>query len=182
MSIEVNGIVTWLRTFFDDIYAPKGTTGLTLSDVYPVGAIYMSVNNTSPATLFGGTWQKIEGRFLLASGDLKDSQNNVLDSYTLGDTDGENEHTLVLDEVPSHNHGSKSLTGSFRVMTWTGTASGIVSPPSTVQKDRTASSGSNMGNNTFNVDATHTHDSEGGGQAHNNMPPYLVVNVWKRTG
>ena len=35
--------------------------------VYPVGSIYISVNSTSPATLFGGTWEQIQGKFLLAS-------------------------------------------------------------------------------------------------------------------
>ena len=45
--------------------------GKTLAEImltlYPVGAVYISVNNTSPASLFGGTWKSIGGRFLLGA-------------------------------------------------------------------------------------------------------------------
>lgn len=54
----------------------------------------MSVNSTSPATLFGGTWQRIQDTFLLAAGT----------TYSAGDTGGEATHTLTVDEIPSHTH------------------------------------------------------------------------------
>lgn len=68
--------------------------GLTVDDVYPVGSIYMSVNATDPGKLFGGTWQRIKERFLLGAGD----------THAAGNTGGEFEHTLTLDEMPSHIH------------------------------------------------------------------------------
>lgn len=83
--------------------------------IYPVGSIYMSVANASPATLFGGTWAQLKDRFLLGAGD----------TYTAGDTGGAasvsytpagtnsggavSSHTLTTDEIPSHNH---TFTGS----------------------------------------------------------------------
>lgn len=67
--------------------------------IYPVGSIYMNVNSTSPATLFGGTWEQLKDRFLLGAGD----------TYTEGDTGGSANHTLTTDEMPSHNH---TFTGS----------------------------------------------------------------------
>lgn len=67
---------------------------LTAQGAYPVGAIYLSVNDTDPATLFGGTWERIGGRFLLGADD----------TYTAGSTGGEAEHTLTIDEMPKHNH------------------------------------------------------------------------------
>ena len=70
----------------------KGT--LTLL-VYPVGSIYMSVESTNPATLFGGTWARIEDRFLLAAGE----------TYAAGSTGGAANHTLTIAEMPAHNHG-----------------------------------------------------------------------------
>ena len=65
-----------------------------LNAIYPVGSIYMSVNSTSPATLFGGTWERIKDRFLLAAGD----------AYAAGGTGGEATHTLTEGEMPAHSH------------------------------------------------------------------------------
>ena len=120
---------------------------------YPIGSIYLSVNNTSPASLFGGTWEKIQDRFLLASGS----------SYSLGATGGEKTHTLTISEMPSHNHRlpiwNKELTGNSEVY----------------GQDTYPRLGAGVG--TWN---TTSNGVVGGSQAHNNMPPYLVVNVWKR--
>lgn len=140
--------------------------------VYPVGSIYMSVNSVSPATLFGGTWEQLENRFLLGVGS----------DYTAGATGGEATHTLTESEIPSHTHGSKSLIGTMNPLVWSSSASesGIVSG---VQQhtDRYGQSGSNFGDRKYTINATHEHDSVGGGRAHNNMPPYLAVYMWKRT-
>ena len=64
--------------------------------IYPVGSIYMSVNSTNPGTLFGGTWQRIEGRFLLGASS----------TYGAGSTGGEASHTLTVNEIPPHNHNT----------------------------------------------------------------------------
>lgn len=121
-------------------------TGTPL-DAYPVGSIYMSVNNTSPATLFGGTWERLENRFLLGAGS----------DYAAGTTGGEAEHTLTVDEMPSHRHMILASTQG------TAFGSNYINP----------SNGSR--NSTDQTELT------GGGQAHNNMPPYLAVYMWKRT-
>lgn len=71
--------------------------------IYPVGSIYMSVNATSPSTLFGGTWAKIEGRFLLGSSS----------GYSLGATGGEATHTLTVGEIPSHTHATTFYNDDF---------------------------------------------------------------------
>lgn len=75
---------------------------LTAQGAYPVGAIYISVTDTDPATLFGGTWERIGGRFLLGA----DS------TYAAGSTGGEAEHTLTIDEMPKHNHEIDNLNAS----------------------------------------------------------------------
>ena len=66
----------------------------SLLQAHPVGAIYISTVSTSPASLFGGTWERLKDRFLLGAGD----------SYAAGATGGEATHTLTVDEMPSHNH------------------------------------------------------------------------------
>lgn len=106
--------------------------------IYPVGSIYMSANNVSPANLFGGTWQQIKDRFLLACGS----------TYNAGATGGEATHSLTKNEIPHIGNGvayggNGIAGGSGWNDTWLG-------------GDEVA-------------------------QAHNNMPPYLAVYMWKRT-
>ena len=69
--------------------------------IYPVGSIYISVNSTSPASLFGGTWEQLKDRFLLSAGN----------TYTAGSTGGEANHTLTVDEMPSHSHSTDKNAG-----------------------------------------------------------------------
>lgn len=122
---------------------------LTAQGAYPVGAIYLSVTDANPASLFGGTWERIGGRFLLGA----DS------TYAAGSTGGESAHTLTVDEMPRHNHEIDNLNSS-----------GNATPFMTVQ----AQEKKGYGGNVQTVYA-------GGGKAHNNLPPYLAVYMWKRT-
>lgn len=175
--------------------------------IYPVGSIYMSVNTTSPSVLFGGVWEQIQGRFLLAS----DTNNPV------GTTGGEATHTLTTAEMPSHTHsgssvsagahthskGTQNITGSFNMGQPNGTGNylGFRSYSGAYynngESNGAGASGGTWGCTTLGFSATnswsgatssngaHTHTinvgSTGSGSAHNNMPPYLAVNIWKRT-
>lgn len=135
-----------IETTFDTMFAQK------MLSIYPVGAIYMSVSSTSPASLFGGTWEQIQNRFLLAAGD----------TYAAGKTGGEATHTLTVEEMPAHRH-------SFTYP---------VSCNPTSEKEVNY----NWGTETVRFQSTSTETKNaGGGSAHNNMPPYLAVYVWKRT-
>ncbi len=123
-----------------------------LLEAHPIGSIYISVSATSPASLFGGTWERIKDVFLLAAGD----------TYTAGTTGGEAEHTLKVNEMPSHAHTTSISSGSYDA----GTRDGHTSP------------------NSWYGTASYyswTSSTVGGDQAHNNMPPYLTVYAWKRT-
>lgn len=73
--------------------------------VYPVGSIYMSASNVNPTTLFGGTWEQITGRFLLASSNshsLGQTGGAETVSYTPAGAVGN--HTLTAAEMPKHSH------------------------------------------------------------------------------
>lgn len=72
----------------------KPLARLLVDVIYPVGSIYMSVLNVNPALLFGGTWDPISGRFLLAAGG----------NYNLGDANGGSKVTLKIENLPAHNH------------------------------------------------------------------------------
>lgn len=120
--------------------------GTIFNAIYPVGSVYISYSHNNPATMFGGTWVRIENAFLWG----------VDSNGTIGHTGGSKTHTLTVDELPSHTHGS----------VYSGNAAG------TKTHSWLASGGSNMAYGTV---------ATGGGAAHNNMPPYVQVSIWRRT-
>lgn len=121
--------------------------------IYPVGAIYISANDVNPGMLFTGVWERIENVFLLGCGS----------NYTIGSTGGEREHILTLEEMPSHNHML-----SERIMVWDD------------NRTKVLSSADWSGCIQFYPFNTLITNNSGGNKSHNNMPPYLVVNMWKR--
>ena len=150
--------------------------------IYPIGSIYMSVNNVNPTTLFGGTWVQMKDKFLLGAGDI----------YENGNIGGEATHTLTTTELPSHSHGIPSLSGStsnagahnHAVIGTSATSGGsgvFCETWANRSNDRngyTSSVGDHSHSVTTNASTT---NNTGSGASHNNMPPYLVVNMWKRT-
>ena len=149
-----------------------------LDMIYPVGSIYITVNggdNYNPKNFLGGTWVRITDTFLYCGTD------SATDTYRPGQSGGEKTHTLTTTEIPAHTHGNKSLTGSLRAYAWdSGTSSGIVSK-ATETINVGHYSGSQVGHIIYSIDASHEHTSVGGGGAHNNLPPWLAVYVWKWT-
>lgn len=146
-----------------------------LSKIYPIGSIYMSTNSTSPASFLGGTWEQILGKFLLSSDDvLTDGTITTAGSYHIGDSGGEATHTLTVDEMPKHNHqfyqGVSSSGG-----TYTDNAKHLWDESGSWGQGWDARSPLFTGDDQQGV------QSSGGSQAHNNMPPYLAVYMWKRT-
>ena len=145
-----------------NVISATSSGGVTFDDVYPVGSIYMSVNNTDPSTLFGGTWEQLKDRFLLGAGD----------TYTAGNTGGEATHQLTKAELPaydlynaSHSHTITSTAG------YNGKQG----------NNPAINGGNNQGSGNMSVSATIKVSSGGSNTPHNNMPPYLVVYMWKRT-
>lgn len=137
---------------------------------YPVGSIYMSVVDTDPGTIFGGTWERLKDRFLLGAGD----------TYTAGARGGEATHTLDKSEIPSHaGHIYSDDTVCFN-----GNAKGYYLPKSVFTSYGSDQRGWNaFKNSNLNADGDEMYPdtkSIGGGQPHNNMPPYLAVYMWKR--
>ena len=139
--------------------------------IYPIGSIYMSVNNTNPSILFGGEWTLIQDRFLVGAGN----------SYQTESTGGEATHTLTIAEMPNHAHrvtsrmradGTNNGTVFAIGSSWPDFRDGIRNYilPSNELKDIPFESDYSVG--TFQV---------GGSQPHNNLPPYYAVYIWQRT-
>lgn len=133
----------------------------TLLAVYPIGSIYISVNSTNPGTLFGGTWVAFAtGRTLVGI----DTGQTEFD--TVEETGGAKTHTLTTAEMPAHNHRLSLEYG------------GGVDPgqPPTGQYTQIRSNGTTYYNTVGGVT-----ENTGGGGAHNNLQPYIVTYMWKRT-
>lgn len=162
-----------------DIYVQLQGANSLIDLIYPVDSIYISANSTNPGTwMTGTTWIQLEDRFLLGAGS----------TYTAGDTGGEASHILTASELPSHDHNINGLkntpsgtTGKARVSVQEDGNIVLYHLPSTAKYNigvgGTATSGYSpaaLGQNGGLTGKT------GDGTAHNNLPPYLVVYIWKR--
>lgn len=127
-----------------------------LNKTYPVGAIYMSVNTTSPSTLFGGTWVAWGSGRVPVGVDNSQSEFN-----TVEETGGEKTHTLTTDEMPLHSHAQYITANSGG----TGVRRDFYADGSGYQQ---YPQGVNTG-------------PSGGDLAHNNLQPYITCYMWKRT-
>ena len=132
-----------------------------LEKVYPIGSYYWSEKNTSPSDIFGGSWTKIRGRFLFAS----DSNHDV------GDTGGEETHTLTINEMPRHSHEYEKFC-YFEDISFNAPSGNWNRFPCNITNH----------SNSSRFLYTYSTTSVGGGCSHNNMPPFLTANCWKRTG
>ena len=158
--------------------------------IYPVGSIYMNVNNANPELLFGGTWQQIEDTFLLASGS----------TYAAGDTGGSADAIVVKHNHTQnpHNHtqhGHTHTPGSGRSFMTAPTGSGwneiagsnisgsgyhyVATQDKSNYNVYVAGSGSAT---ATNKSQTATNKEAGESGTGKNMPPYLAVYMWQRTG
>ena len=126
-----------------------------LPRVYPVGSIYWSSRNTSPASLFGGTWTQIQNRFLIGAGG----------SYVVNSTGGEATHTLTAAEMPSHNHGGTTGGPSTNV-------SGGASPATTGGNSRNHTHSTPKMTATTTSNGSH-HHSFPRSYAYDNSKPYV---------
>ena len=153
-------VINWTETGFN----VNGS--MTIDDtsiflkVYPVGAIYMSVANTSPATLFGGTWAAWgEGRVPLGVGSISTNTDTAEGSVTAGSINktsanvkgGEKAHALTTSELPN-----VAFAGSGHA-----------------EQAASGTSGHWAFDSSQNI--------SGGGTAHNNVQPYITCYMWERT-
>lgn len=156
---------------------------ISFDQIYPIGAIYMSTVSTNPATLFKiGNWEALPaGRVLLAQGTSTWGVN-----YSAGSTGGEDKHTLTVSESAPHNHtGNATTSGSTHTHALTMRASHGKSGNGGVPRFGDGDVWSDYKTQNLSAAGEHSHaitiNNSGGGQAHNNMQPYLSVYMWKRT-
>ena len=145
--------------------AKLATDALELA--YPVGSIYMNASNSNnPSTLLGfGTWAAFGAGRVPVGIDSGDT-----DFDTAEETGGAKTHTLDLDEMPSHRHGGIYPAGSAGSFTQGFDVDNATSGNTLSEEKFTTYTGGDK-----------TDGTQGTTQAHNNLQPYIVVHMWKRT-
>lgn len=162
---QINGAMNKIVASMNDV----------INIMYPVGSIYMSVNSVNPSTLFGGTWEKIEDRFLVATGT----------TFNLGQSGGSKDAVVVshTHTQVAHTHTYPSDESNKPYKPW-GTKTGSTELGAAI-------SGSGKyyaatANNDYRwLDSMSseqpTINNSGVDGTDKNLPPYLAVNMWKRT-
>lgn len=145
------------------IYKNKTNVSIDVLDLYnvwPVGSIYISVNNTNPSTYFGGTWVSFGAGRCLVGVDTSQTEFNTVQKIG-----GEKTHKLTFNEMPAHAHNLNAFTnGSGSTGRFTGNY-------------EWSSTSSDTESTRWIGDTT----TAGSGQPHNNLQPYITVYMWKRT-
>lgn len=171
-SITTKGIVLTSGTDYGSSLpsSPKSgqlffqTTGskFVLDNVYPVGAVYISINSTSPQTLFGGTWKQIQGQFLLGASS----------AYPAGSTGGSKDAVVV-----AHSHNPANQSGYYGFITSASKAFTV--------GDMGSQSGSGryypFSTSDYDISRNTQTGSTGVSGTDKNMPPYICVYMWYRT-
>ena len=135
--------------------------------IYPVGSIYITTSSISPATLFGGTWERLQGRYLYAT----DGSSYTYSSSTGTSTEG---HGLTENEMPSHNHGMQVAGTKLNTE---GNNLGFRSNTQAGSGDFWNMSLQRTNGGSHNGSITNT----GGNQPHSHNIPYFAVFVYRRT-
>lgn len=131
------------------------TSKLEKIEIYPIGSIYLSVNDTNPNKWFNGTWEQIAKGRTLVGVDTSQTEFN-----TVKKIGGEKTHTLTINEMPSHGHTIVVDKAGIDI--------------------GTSLYGANIIQSSSNWGDTNMVTSSGGSQSHNNMQPYFTCYIWCR--
>jgi len=164
--VSENNQVTW-----DEVVNKPDV--VVWDELYPINSVYISFSNNPPSR---GTWALIaSGTFLVSAGG----------GLSPDDTGGEATHVLTAAELPAHNHSVSVAIESDGAHTHTVNDSYVSSAGSGIESGGEYSQASLT--KTTTSDGAHIHTATvtegniGSGAAHNNMPPYIAVNMWRRT-
>lgn len=196
---ENNRFYVWNETdwteFVDKSYVDQQSGG----QAFPVGSVFLSVLSDDPATLLGyGTWAAIGAGRMLVGVDTGDTDFNALE-----ETGGAKTVTLTEAQMPSHTHVQNSHNHTQNSHNHTQDAHGhVITSQTATTGSATSYEHGALDTSSAEAEATETtqttvatnqaatatnqattavNQNTGGGEAHNNMPPYLVVCMWKRT-
>ena len=178
--------------FIEKLQSEKDSVFNRIVDlIYPVGYIYMSVNNVSPSVLFGGEWERLKDTFLLAAGDVYNagSEGGNADAIVVKHNHTQDSHNHIQ---YSHNHGFGSNSnykvpriendnwGYSNPMTITHTSGSNYWVHSTSNNSGITEISETDSTTATNKETTAINQETGESGIGKNMPPYLSVYMWKR--
>lgn len=130
---------------------------INIDSIYPIGSIYITTVSTNPSTYFGGTWVAFGAGKTLVGLDATDTSFD-----TVEETGGAKTHTLTTGEIPAHTHTASSYID--------------IAPEGGI--DKFIVYGNPAGHLAYDVSIN---ANTGGGGSHNNLQPYIVTYMFKRT-
>lgn len=130
---------------------------------HPVGSLYISENSTSPAELFGGTWERIEGKFIMGASD----------TYPAGSTGGSATHAQTKEELYPHSHRLMQSGQNAKMNTASMGRNGAI----TSNYDEYVAFGDSV---QLFSSYSFTIETVGDGQPMNILNPYYSVYIWRR--
>lgn len=144
---------------------------------WPVGSVYISVNDVNPGTLLGGSWVEFAKGRTIVGMDADQTEFNELEKVG-----GSKQETLSVNQMPAHNHtGTTSSAGNH---THTYSRSVRLEKPIHGSADWQHGFNDGYSNKSTSSAGAHAHSfttaNRGGGQPHNNLQPYIVVKLWQR--
>ena len=154
--------------------------------IYPVGCYHLCDGTYKPADKFGGTWVKVDGKYVVASGTYNGK------AVKAGDIVGESSHTFSIDEMAPHSHtkGTMEITGTFWAddsvyNSWYGELSGAFEKGKYIGHGDLDSGGGSYNSGLIQLTAskgwTGSTSIEGKGKAVPVMPLAIVMDIWHRT-
>lgn len=155
--------------------------------IYPVGAIYISRSSVNPATLFGGTWSQIKGKFLIGRDGTHTTEGGS-ETHTLTASEmPQHRHTIAHTHTISHTHNvaaavKSSETHSHTYIRTSGTTVGATTATATIDEAKSQTITSGVPSSMNSGDASPSASGYAGSStAFSIMPPYLPVYMWERT-
>ena len=187
VSFFPGGVMRWvdprvqlgLKTILDpqggDPVTAKGIADWVRQTTYPIGSLYVSVNNTNPAISLGfGTWAAFGAGRTLVGVNTADSDFNAANK-----TGGAKTHTLTEAQMPRHSHEIRRDSATNPGYLPTGGTPGSVIAGSGAQPSQNGGFQDRAGSDYNNTPGLIS--NKGDGLAHNNMPPYVTVFMFVRT-
>lgn len=140
---------------------------------WPIGSVFISVVATDPSELLGvGTWSAIATGRVLVGIDTGDTDFDVVE-----ESGGAKTHTLVTAEIPAHNHTQVAHSHLLDDVRGANTGASLTGFGGLTESSDISSTKATAAT----TQATPSINNTGGGGAHNNLQPYFVVYMWKRT-